>query len=440
MHSISIIIPAYNSGEQLTECLQAIRDSSFLPLEIIVVDDSSTDDTRRRAVDDATQVLDSGGRRGPGFARNLGAKQASGDILFFIDSDVCVWKDTIERIAHHFDSDPTLDAVIGSYDRSPRCWDFLSQYRNLMHAYVHQNGEAHASTFWTGCGAVRRSVFVEHGGFDESRPRPAIEDIELGYRMRLNGRNLLLDRNLLVTHLKRWSFWSMIKTDIVDRGIPWTELILSSRFMPNDLNLRLSQRISVLVAFLLAAVTGILVAQDGGHMLIPLLAIALLMLAGWWTEIRNLVRPLQALILLSCFVAVLAQQTLSHHMYLLFLALLLSPAFMLLMRPSYRRDTTPAWSYFLCAFYIVGSLGIAAVTLPARPLLLLWFALIVVLCLSNARFYLFFKQERRIIFMMAVIPLHFLHHFCNGISFVIGLTRYCLSFLQRCVPSLKDAS
>ena len=440
MPSISIIIPAYNSGEQLKECLRAIHDGSVLPLEVIVVDDSSTDDTRRRAVDDATYVLDSGGRRGPGFARNLGSHQAAGDILFFIDSDVCVWKDTIERIALRFDSDPTLDAVIGSYDRFPRCWDFLSQYRNLMHAFVHQHGESHASTFWTGCGAVRRSVFIEHGGFDESRPRPAIEDIELGYRMRLHGRNLLLDRNLLVTHLKRWSFWSIIKTDIFDRGIPWTELILSSRFMPNDLNLRFSQRLSVLFAFPLVAVTGILLAQNGRHMLIPLLAIALLMLSGWWTEIRNLVRPLQALTLLSCFVAVLAQQTLSLHMYLLFLALLLSPVFLLLMRPSYHRDTTPAWSYFLCALYIVSSLCIAAFTLPARPLLLLWFVLIAVLCLLNARFYMFFRRERRIIFMMAVIPLHFLHHFYNGISFIIGLTRHCLALLWRCVPRLKTAS
>jgi hypothetical protein len=153
MHSISIIIPAYNSGEQLTECLQAIRESSFLPLEIIVVDDSSTDDTRERAVDDATYVLDSGGRRGPG-SLGISVQNRLPATFFFLSTPTSACgRDTIERIAHRFDSDPTLDAVIGSYDRFPRCWDFLSQYRNLMHAYVHQNGEAHASNLldWVRC-------------------------------------------------------------------------------------------------------------------------------------------------------------------------------------------------------------------------------------------------------------------------------------------------
>jgi len=42
--------------------------------------------------------------------------------------------------------------------------------------------------------------------------------------------------------------------------------------------------------------------------------------------------------------------------------------------------------------------------------------------------------------MMAVIPLHFLHHFYNGISFAIGLTRHCLALLQRRVPRFRAAS
>lgn len=431
MGSISVIVPAYNSGEQLTTCLQAVRDSTQAPLEIIVVDDSSTDDTRDRAAAFGAKVLRTGGRRGPGFGRNLGSVEATGDILFFIDADVCVRNDTIERITRDFESDADLDAVMGSYDRMPGCWNFLSQYRNLMHTFVHQHGEKQASTFWSGCGAIRREIFAVHGGFDESRSRPAIEDIELGYRLILNGRKIMLDHELQVTHLKSWSFWGMIKTDIFDRGIPWTELILSRRFMPNDLNLRFSQRISVVLVFLLAALTGLLIAKDGAHMLIPVLTIVFLMLAGWWTEIRNLVRPRRALVLLSCFVVLLAYQAYLHRMTALVAILLLSPAFVLLMRPSYYRNRTPTWSYVLSSLYIVASLCIAMLALPVRPLLLLWFALLAVLALLNAQFYLFLVEERRIVFMMAAIPLHFLHHFYNGFSFLIGIGRHGWSTFYR---------
>jgi glycosyltransferase involved in cell wall biosynthesis len=435
MRSISVVIPAYNSGEQLTQCLKALREGIVVPLEIIVVDDGSSDDTQQRAAALGATVCETGGRRGPGFARNLGSKAATGDVLIFLDADVCVRKDTVERIQSSFESDPTLDAIMGSYDRTPACWNFLSQYRNLMHAYVHQTGEARASTFWSGCGAVLREVFGRSGGFDERYRRPAIEDIELGYRLVLSGHKILLDRELQVTHLKRWSLWSIIKTDIWDRGVPWTELILRRRFMPNDLNLRFSQRLSVAVALLLAAVTGLFVAIDGAHVLIPILAMTFLMLAGWWSELRNLVRPRLALTVLGCFVALVAVQAYSHRMYALVVPLILSPIFILIMRPSYKRETTPAWSYWLSAFYIVSSLGIAILSMPASPLLAAWIGLIALLLSLNARFYLFLAKERRILFMLAAIPLHSMHHFYNAFSFLIGLSLHGWAVLRRSIPS-----
>jgi len=402
-----------------------------LPFETIVVDDGSTDNTRERALGFGTRVVETGGRRGPGCARNLGSKYASGDILFFLDADVCVQLDTVKRIQECFASDASLDAVIGSYDRFPACWNFLSQYRNLMHTYVHQSGNVNASTFWTGCGAILREVFELHGGFDESYTRPAIEDIELGYRLVLGGSKIMLDRQLQVTHLKRWSLWNIFKTDILDRGIPWTELILRRRFMPNDLNLKLSQRFSVTVAFLVIALTGLLVAEEHLAALIPLLAIVFLMLAGWWSEIRNLVRPRISVALLGCFVAALAGEAYRLRMFPLVVVLLLSPVFILTMRPSYIRDKTPAWSYILSSLYIVGSLVVALASIPDHPLLLAWVALVVLLGVLNMGFYRFLMRERRILFMLAAIPRHSFHHFYNGFSFIIGLCRHEWSELTR---------
>jgi len=168
----------------------------------------------------------------------------------FLDADVCASPETIAQVTAHFANDPEIDAIFGSYDGRTNVPGFVSHYKDLLHCYVHQHGRAQASTFWSGCGAIRKRVFLEHGGFDESYHRPAIEDIELGFRMVRAGRRIQLDRTLQVKHLKRWSFWSLLKNDMVCRGIPWTELILKSRFLPDDLNLERVQRLSVALMLL----------------------------------------------------------------------------------------------------------------------------------------------------------------------------------------------
>jgi GT2 family glycosyltransferase len=110
---------------------------------------------------------------------------------------------------------------------------------------VHQISSPEAVTFWAGCGAVRKEIFDSAGGFDKIKySKPCIEDIELGYRLRKMGYRILLDKHLQVKHLKKWNFKSLLRTDILNRAIPWTKLILESTEMVSDLNLKVSQKIS----------------------------------------------------------------------------------------------------------------------------------------------------------------------------------------------------
>src|SRR3990172_8019634 len=242
---ISIIVPAYNNKAELDECLQALTTSSYPDAEIIVVDDASTDDLPRVAARNGVRVVRRVRNGGPGAARNSGALHARGDILFFVDADVVIAPGAVGRVARVLDENPDLAAVFGSYDAQPRARGVVSQYRNLLHHFVHQAGNSEASTFWGGCGAVRRAVFQELGGFDEKRfPRPSIEDIEFGYRLRRAGYRVLLDKGLQGTHLKRWTLRSVIWTDITRRAIPWSRLILESKNAPADLNLKQGQRLS----------------------------------------------------------------------------------------------------------------------------------------------------------------------------------------------------
>jgi glycosyltransferase involved in cell wall biosynthesis len=247
---ISIIIPAREAENVLTACLKAIKHSLNPAHEIIVVDDHSTDHTAEIARASGARVLRMEKQAGPAAARNYGAREASADILLFIDSDVVIRPDTLGRVSSHFYRDD-IAAVFGSYDDDPAERGFVSQYKNLQHHFVHQNANDDAATFWAGCGAVRRKVFFEVGGFDEVKyPLPSIEDIELGYRLRAKGHRVLLDKQLCVKHLKRWTFRSHIRTEIFNRAIPWSKLILENGGMIRDLNLTMSHRISAALACL----------------------------------------------------------------------------------------------------------------------------------------------------------------------------------------------
>jgi glycosyltransferase involved in cell wall biosynthesis len=250
--SISVIIPVYNGAAFLRSCLEAVSATDYPSHECIVVDDGSTDDSRTIAAQfpmtlRAVEISD--GPRGPAYARNRGAELARGEILFFVDADVVVARGALRRLAKTFSEQPAVAAVFGSYDATPAATGLVSQYRNLLHHFVHQNGNPDASTFWAGCGAIRQKVFERVGGFDARRfPRPSIEDIELGYRLKALGDLILLDKELQATHLKRWTFYSMIRTDVVCRAVPWSRLILQTRNMPADLNLKVGQRASFVLA------------------------------------------------------------------------------------------------------------------------------------------------------------------------------------------------
>lgn len=254
--NISVVVPVFNSFVELSACLDALSAASQKDVEIIVVDDGSTDRTPIvAAAHPQVRVVRMERNSGPAAARNRGASEARGRIILFVDADVVVALDSIDRVARTFAQHPEVAAVFGSYDAHPAAKGTVSQYRNLLHHYVHQNGNQEASTFWAGCGAIRRSVFDAVGGFDAARFRfPSIEDIELGVRLRRAGYRILLDKQLQGTHLKRWTLASVIKTDVTRRALPWARLILESGGAPDDLNLKRSQRVSGVLVVLACTV------------------------------------------------------------------------------------------------------------------------------------------------------------------------------------------
>jgi len=123
-----------------------------------VIDDESRDDSAAIAVSMGVRTIRCSHNRGCGAARNSGEKETTGPILVFVDSDVVIQPDTLQRISKFMSENPGYSAVFGSYDAMPGDPGFVSQYRNLLHHFTHQNGRFEAETFWTGLGATTSAV------------------------------------------------------------------------------------------------------------------------------------------------------------------------------------------------------------------------------------------------------------------------------------------
>jgi GT2 family glycosyltransferase len=217
----SIVVPATNRPPTLARCLAAISRGIRPQDEVVVVDDLPT--------------------RSPARIRNEGALRAAGEIVVFVDADVIAHEDAIELLRAAFAADPDLTAAFGSYDDDPPP-GLVSQFRNLLHHHMHQESPGEVETFWAGLSAVRRDAFVAAGGFDTRRPM--LEDVEFGLRLIDAGQRIVLVPTVQGTHLKRWTLRTMLYTDLHDRGIPWTRLLIERRSVPTTLNLGWRHRLS----------------------------------------------------------------------------------------------------------------------------------------------------------------------------------------------------
>ncbi len=263
---IAIIVPAYEAEHYLEKSLPplvALRDAGLVET-VIVVDDCSpnpeTGDTAKRLGAELIRAPQNGG---PGAARNLAATKTDCDLLWFVDADVVVHPESVHQIDETFSND-AVHAMFGSYDENPPAPGFASQYKNLMHRYYHTRSSRQATTFWSGCGVVRRDEFLRLNGFDTKQfTKPSIEDIELGYRIREAGGEIVLDPDLLCTHLKEWSLREVVMTDVLKRAIPWSKLLATREASENNLNVSTPERIRAGIAGLWAlsmlfAMTGLL--------------------------------------------------------------------------------------------------------------------------------------------------------------------------------------
>ena len=249
-----MVVPAHRDSPEFRRCLAALQACDPAPCELVVVVDGADPEVGATARAAGAKVIDLDVPGGPARARNVGAAASTAPVLYFVDSDVEVPPDAVAAVSRYLGAHPEVDAIIGSYDAAPPAPGMISQYKNLLNHRVHQQARVEATTFWGACGAVRREAFEGVGGFDQRYTRPCVEDIELGYRLRAAGRRIHVVKGLQVKHLKRWTARSLLRADVLDRAIPWSELIVEREGLTDDLNISRIQRVKVLTA--LIALTG----------------------------------------------------------------------------------------------------------------------------------------------------------------------------------------
>ena len=131
--SLSVIIPARNEAHNLPTLLHSINTQSFLPLEVIVVNDASTDRTAELADQLGAIVIASeplpDGWRGKTWACQQGANAACGDLLLFVDADTWFEPDGLKQI---LDSYETGALSLGPYHAIRRPYEELSVFFNLI--------------------------------------------------------------------------------------------------------------------------------------------------------------------------------------------------------------------------------------------------------------------------------------------------------------------
>jgi cellulose synthase/poly-beta-1,6-N-acetylglucosamine synthase-like glycosyltransferase len=185
IYLISVIIPAYNSGETIHKTIEALQRQNYpkRDYEIIVVDDGSTDKTEEIVKKFKNVKFFKQKHKGPAYARNLGSKFAKGNILLFTDADCIPDKNWIKNMIKPF-GDKKVVAVSGTYktlNKNNLLARFIGYDIQFRHEYMKK--KEIIDFVGTFSAAYKKSIFQKENGFDTSFPMASGEDPELSYRI-----------------------------------------------------------------------------------------------------------------------------------------------------------------------------------------------------------------------------------------------------------------
>ena len=193
-NTISIVIPCYNSSKRIVDCIKAVRASldsliNKIKSEIIVVDDGSTDDTASIiSKEKGITIITHSKNKGLASARNSGVEASNSDYIVFIDSDIIIEKEWLQKTLDLLMSDSSIVGVIGHL--AP---PITKKDRGLLDRYLFSNYRGAKKTdnktpllykwFVFSNTVIKRDLLGKTGHFDEKICAYGGEDTELSIRI-----------------------------------------------------------------------------------------------------------------------------------------------------------------------------------------------------------------------------------------------------------------
>lgn len=210
---ISVVIPNHNGERTIGRCLKAALASEYANLEIIVVDDCSSDNSTAIIEQYPCRLIPLPEHSGASRARNVGAENSRGDVLFFIDADCLLQPDTLSIAAAAYMAHKPDVILGGTYTLLPYDQDFFSTFQSVYIHYSETKNIDNPDYIATHAMLIRRSIFIETGGFKEDF-MPILEDVEFSHRLKKSGHILRMDPAIQVKHIFNFTFIKSLRNGI----------------------------------------------------------------------------------------------------------------------------------------------------------------------------------------------------------------------------------
>ena len=202
---VSVIIVNYNGRPLLEQCLSSLMKIDYPKFEIILVDNNSTDDSLEFVKNNFSSVIIIKLDKNYGFAypNNVGAKNAKGDFLLFLNNDTIVDPQFMTELVKVMQKDDKI-AICQSLLLKPdgavdSAGDFVDKYGRAFNSKKIPNYTSPILSARGACMLVKKEVFYELGKFDE-KFFVSFEDIDIGWRAWIYGYKVVIVPKSVVYH------------------------------------------------------------------------------------------------------------------------------------------------------------------------------------------------------------------------------------------------
>jgi len=208
MRKVSVYIPVYNGARYLEETLAAIFSQTYPFEEVVIVDDGSDPAIPERIGEYSVRIVRHEENHGLGFARNRGIKALSTEYIASVDADCVIAPDWVETCLAYFD-DPEVVGVGGRLNESAD--GTVDEWRQV-NLVQHFGSESKQVAFFSGSNTIFRKKALESVDCYDPLFRRNHEDVDLCERLSVKGGILMYAAQAHVTHMKRDTVYSVMRT------------------------------------------------------------------------------------------------------------------------------------------------------------------------------------------------------------------------------------